>query len=104
MPMMLKPFSKIMVMISPEACLATASGLMMARVRCNVFIFYFGHRKKIGGRPLKRAAASSGSRSHDGEHCFADLSRRLHHANAGGLQSLHFFSGGAVPAGDDGAG
>src|SRR5258707_692804 len=49
MPMMRNPFSWIMWRISPIALLATASGLMMEKVRCNVCIridcscFYLDH-------------------------------------------------------------
>src|ERR1041384_7528453 len=101
----------MMLMISPCAFFLTASGLMMASVRCNVFMLTsipFSNSFVCPWCPSCEAFSirqlSCCCRSHGGDDRLADLGRRLDDADACGFQRLHLFRRGAVAAADDRAG
>src|SRR5437764_9009217 len=84
--------------MSPMARLATASGLMMARVRWMVFIrFQFSVASF-------QFLSFAHSRAQGGNHGVADSGGRIRDANASRLQRFDLLGRRAVAAGDDGSG
>src|SRR5271165_6624285 len=113
-PTMRKPFCSSVLMMSPAAPFSTASGLMMDRVRCSVFILksvlvyidalgdllrafrpQFSVSLRLCGelrlRQLRRILHQH----------LADLRWRVGHVNARSLHGLDFLCRGSLPAGDD---
>src|SRR6476469_8576117 len=99
MPTMRKPFVSIVETMSPTANLATASGLMMARVRSIVFMM-------CGGSADRKVSCFSGRSADDRQQGLADRRQTLSHLDAGGFQRPDLFRGRSVAAGfadhDDG--
>src|SRR5689334_15024028 len=96
MPMMWKPFWWMVLIMSPVACLATASGLMMARVRC--WVFMISRWSLVVGRWSDGADTAF---LHCIEQGFPDQRRRLHYGDARGFERLHLLGRRAVTAGND---
>src|SRR3954464_14652219 len=107
MPMILKPLALIVEMMSPVAFFATASGLMIAKVRWSVFILLSLYKSRSLARRLgmttKQLSAhcAFSERLHER---LADHGWRFRDADACSLKRFDLFSRSAMPAGDDRAG
>src|SRR3954465_2140916 len=97
MPMIRNPAVWIMFKMSPTAFFFTASGLMIANVRC-VFMCLKCLVSILDCEFLFLTL------THGGDEGLTDDGRRFHDAYACRFEGLHFFCRGAVSAGDDGAG
>src|SRR5215469_196704 len=94
---MRKPFSWIMAIMSPVAFLATASGLTIEKVRCNVCIRPSYLLKKCFRRDGAQHRLLSNTREQSlGNHC-----RGFRHCDARALQGLHLFTGRTVASRND---
>src|SRR5277367_4694209 len=93
-----KPLFSNCSIMSPTAFLATASGLMMVKVRCRVFI--------VESFVLGRWSLVSGFRryTHGRDNSLANFSGRFGNSNSCRFHGLDLLGGSSLPAGNDRAG